>query len=92
MQNGEAPCLHIFALSFSNSIILHGLDVIFIPKLDVCMGNAFVKFELNCTYMVLSAHLLVRNVWVQQNIRKAPFHQSVLFCTFVKEVVLKHES
>ena len=31
--------------------------MIFIPKLDVCMGNAYVKFELNRVYMVLSARL-----------------------------------
>ena len=36
--------------------------MIFIPKLDVCMGNAYVKFELNRVYMVLSARLLVRSV------------------------------
>ena len=48
--------------SFFNSIILRELEVIFIPKLDVRMGSGYVKFELNCVYMVLSAHLLVRHV------------------------------
>ena len=36
--------------------------MIFTPKLDVGMGNAYVKFELNRVYMVLSARLLVRSV------------------------------
>ena len=36
--------------------------MIFTPKLDVCMGNAYVKFKLNHVYMVLSARLLVRSV------------------------------
>ena len=49
-------------LSFSNSIILRELEVIFTSKLDVCMGNMYAKFELNGVYLVLSARLLVRNV------------------------------
>ena len=36
--------------------------MIFTTKLDVFMGNAYVKFELNHDYMVLPARLLVRNV------------------------------
>ena len=36
--------------------------MIFTPELDICMGNAYVKFELNRVYMVLSARLLVRSV------------------------------
>ena len=38
--------------------------MIFTLKLDVRMGNAYVKSELNRVYMVLSANLLVRNVRV----------------------------
>ena len=59
----EKPHVCTFlTLSFSNSIILRELPTIFIPKLGVCMGNAYVKFYLNRVYMVLPAHLLVRNV------------------------------
>ena len=59
----EKPYVCSFlTLSFSNSIILPELPTIFIPKLGVCMGNAYVKFDLNRVYMVLPAHLLVRNV------------------------------
>ena len=36
--------------------------MILTSKLDVYMGNAYVKFELNRVYMVLSARLLVRSV------------------------------
>ena len=36
--------------------------MIFRTKLDVFMGNEYVKFELNQDYMVLPARLLVRNV------------------------------
>ena len=59
---GKPHLCTFLTLSFSNSIILRELDVIFIPKLDVCMGNTYVKFELNRVYMVLSARLLARNV------------------------------
>ena len=59
---GKPHVYTFLTLSVSNSIILQELEMIFIPKLDVCMGNAYVKFELNCVYMVLSARLLVRNV------------------------------
>ena len=59
----EKPHVYTFlSLNFSNSIILWKLEMIFTPKLDVCMGNAYAKFELNRVYMVLSARLLVRNV------------------------------
>ena len=59
---GKPDVCKFLSLSFSNSIILWKLEMIFTPKLDVCMGNAYVKFELNCVYMVLSARLLVRSV------------------------------
>ena len=59
---GKPDVCTFLSLSFSNSIILWKLEMIFTPKLDVCMGNAYVKFELNCVYMVLSARLLMRSV------------------------------
>ena len=59
---GKPHVWTFLSLSFSNSIILRALPTIFIPKLDVCMGNAYVKFDLNGVYMGLPAHLLVRNV------------------------------
>lgn len=49
-------------LFFFNFIILWKLEVIFIIKLDVCMGNVYVMFELNCVYMVLLVCFLVRDV------------------------------
>ena len=36
--------------------------MIFTPKLDLCIGNVYVKFKRNRVYMVLSARLLARNV------------------------------
>ena len=48
--------------SFSNSIILRELDVIFTTQLDVLEGNVYVKFELDRVHMVLPARLLARNV------------------------------
>ena len=59
---GKPHVCTFLSLSFSNSIILWELEMIFTPKLYVCMGNAYVKFELNRVYMMLSARLLVRNV------------------------------
>ena len=59
---GKPHVCTFLTLSFSNSIILRKLVVIFTSKLDVGMGNAYVKFELNRVYMVLSARLLVRSV------------------------------
>ena len=59
---GKPHVCMFLTLSFSNSIILRKLQPIFIPKLDACMGNAYLKFELNRVYMVLPARLLVRNV------------------------------
>ena len=53
--------------------------MIFTPKLDARMGNAYMKFELNRVYMVLSA-LFHQSV---------PFHQSVLFLYFCKRSCLK---
>ena len=61
---GKPHVCTFLTLSFSNSIILWELEMIFSPKLDVCMGNAYVKFELNRVYIVLPARLLVRNVLV----------------------------
>lgn len=86
---GKRHVCTFLTLSFSNSIILWELDVIFTPKLDVCKGNAYVKFELNRVYMVLTALLLGRNVWVRQNACKAPFYQSVQFLHFCKRSCLK---
>lgn len=86
---GKRHVCTFLSLSFSNSIILWELDVIFTPKLDVCKGNAYVKFELNPVYMVLSALLLGRNVWVRQNACKAPFYQIVQFLHFCKRSCLK---
>ena len=62
MKIGKPHVCSFWTLCFSNSIILRELQTIFIPKLDVCMGNAYVKFDLNRVYVVLAAHLLVRNV------------------------------
>ena len=59
---GKSHVCTFLSLFFSNSIILWELEMIFTPKLNVCMGNAYVKFELNRVYMVLSARLLVRNI------------------------------
>ena len=59
---GKPHVCTFLTLSFSNSIILQELPTIFIPKLDACMGNAYVTFDLNRVYMVLLARLLVRNV------------------------------
>ena len=59
---GKPHVCTFLTLSFSNSVILWKLPTIFIPKLDVCMGNAYVKFDLNRVYMVLAARLLVINV------------------------------
>lgn len=59
---GKPHVCTFLTLTFSNSIILRELEVIFTPKLGVCMGNAYVKFELNPVYIVLSARLLVSNV------------------------------
>ena len=59
---GKPHVCTFLSLSFSNSTILWELEMIFTPKLDVYMGNAYVKFELNRVYMVLSARLLVRSV------------------------------
>ena len=50
---GKPHVCTFLSLSFSNSIILWELEM---------MGNAYVKFELNRVYMVLSARLLVRSV------------------------------
>ena len=36
--------------------------MIFTPKLDVCMSNAHVAFELNRVYMVLPVRRFVRSV------------------------------
>ena len=58
----ERPHVCTFlTLSFPNSIILRELLTFLMPKLDVCMGNVYVKFDLNRVYMVLPARLLVRN-------------------------------
>ena len=122
---GKPHVCTFLTLSFSNSIILRELDVIFPPKLDVCMGKAYVKFERNSVDMVLSlaCHyhkirqvrgrnsivrllllfqavtwyalvqsltcLLARNVWVRQNVSKAPFVQSMLFLHFCESSCLK---
>ena len=59
---GKPHVCTFLSLSFSNSIILWKLEMIFTSKLDVCMGIAYVKVELNRVYMVLSARLLVRSV------------------------------
>lgn len=59
---GKPHVCTFLTLFFSNSVILWKLEVIFTTKLDVCMGNAHVTFELNRVYMVLSARLLVRDV------------------------------
>ena len=59
---GKPHVCTFLSLSFSNSIILWKLEMIFTPKLDVCMGNVYVKFELNRVYMVLSARVLARSV------------------------------
>ena len=59
---GKPHVCTFLSLSFSNPIILWELETIFNPNLDVCMGNAYVKFELSRVYMVLSARLLVRSV------------------------------
>ena len=58
---GKPYVCTFLTLSFSNSIILRELEVIFTSKLDVCMGNMYAKFELNGIYLVLSARLLAQS-------------------------------